>query len=138
MTIMVAHLPTDRNDDVVIGGLTPSEAAEMTQMRLSAESKMRKAEQDRKRGQYFLKGPLSFDVIQQTIPDAASRVVLVAMAFMDMGQSNECVISKKIWDCAGVRTPDQRRRVLARLRRQTTALQVIDRPGRPSVLIVHT
>ena len=135
---MVPPNPAAKNADVNIGGLTLSEATELNRMRLSATSKTRKATQDQKRGQYFLKGPLSFDDIQRLIPDPASRVVLVAKAFMDMRQSNECIISKKIWDCAGVRTPDQRRRVLARLRRQTTALQIVDRPGRPSVLIVNT
>jgi hypothetical protein len=103
-------------------------------MQLSAKSEARRAAQDRKRGRYFLKGPLSFDYIRQIIPDPTSRVILVARAFADMQSENRCTLSKKIWACAEVGT-NQRRLVLARLRKMSPALTVQDRIGRASVLV---
>jgi hypothetical protein len=108
----------------------------MTRMQLSAGSELRRAAQDQKRGQYFLKGPLLFDFIRRMIPDPTSRVVLVARAFADMKFEDKCVLSGKIWDCAEVST-SQRRRVLARLRKMSPGLIVQDRRGRASVLIFN-
>jgi hypothetical protein len=106
-------------------------------MQLSAKSEKRRADQERKRRQYFLKGPLSFDFIRQVIPDPTSRVILVARAFADMQSGDDCTLSKKIWDCAEVGA-NQRRLVLARLRKMSPALKVQDRIGRTSVLVfVH-
>jgi hypothetical protein len=100
---------------------------------VAATSLDRKDRQQRKRDLLFVK--LSFLSIRETIPDPTSRVILVAKAFMDMDKFNECILGRKVWDCAGVITPDQRRRVLAKLRKSVPALHVIDRPGRPSVLV---
>jgi hypothetical protein len=52
-----------------------------------------------------------------------------------MDKSNECVLGQKVWDCAGVTTPDQRRRILARLRKHGSKLQIKDRVGCNSVLV---
>jgi hypothetical protein len=120
-------------DTVEALSLTASKMEIISAASLSATSQDRKNLQQRKRNVLFTK--LSFLTIQEIIPDPASRVVLVAKAFMDMGKSNECVLGRKVWDCAGVITPDQRRRVLARLRKHGPQLLILDRPGRPSMLI---
>ena len=103
-------------DNVEALSLTASELEILSASSLSATSLDRKNQQQRKRDLLFVK--LSFLSIRQIIPDPASRVVLIAKAFMDMDQSSECVLGRKVWDCAGVITPDQRRRVLTRLRKQ--------------------
>lgn len=103
-------------------------------MQLSAGSEARRTTRDQKRGQYFLKGPLSFDFIRRMIPDPTSRVILVSRAFADMRFENKCVLSTKIWTCAEVGA-NQRRLVLARLRKMSPELAVRDRIGRASVLV---
>lgn len=117
-----------------IPGLSDCDVTKLTRMNLSEKSKARNLNQDQKRDQYFLKGPLSFELIRQIIPDATSRVILIAMAFADMARESNCVLSKKIWACAGVKEPSQRRRILARLRKMSPDLVVQDRKGRPSIL----
>ena len=93
-----------------------------------------KARRD-KRNQYFLKGRVTFEWIRNNIPDPASRVVLIARAFMDMRQSDECSLNAKVWDCAGITDRYQRRRILVRLREIGGSYEIKDRKGRPSVLI---
>jgi hypothetical protein len=101
---------------------------------LSVLSTKRHQARRQKRDEYFLKGPLDFRWIRRNVPDPASRVVLVARAFMDMTGSNECALSGKAWDCAGVAGRYRRRRVLARLRRTDGDYVIVDRKGRPSVM----
>jgi len=101
---------------------------------LSQISLARRQSQSDKRQRYFLKGPLSFGWVCNNIPDPTSRLVLVARAFMDMAGSEECVLTAKVWHCAGIANRDQRRRVLARLRKLDGNFEVVDRKGRPSVL----
>jgi hypothetical protein len=101
---------------------------------LSSSSGDRHQARRHKRNRYFLKGPVPFAWIRDNIPDPTSRVVLVVQAFMDMGRSDECVLTAKVWDCAGISNRYQRRRILARLRKAGGGLEVEDRTGRPSVL----
>ncbi len=101
---------------------------------LSHASKERHEAQRNKRREYYLKGPVSFGWIQDNIPDPTSRVILVARAFMDMDGSCECVLSKKIRECAGTTDRYQWRRVLGRIRKPGGNYRVIDRTGRPSVI----
>ena len=86
-----------------------------------------------KQRKLFLKGPIEFGWIQDNIPDPTSRVLLVARAFMDMNGENKCALKAQIWGHAVIADPDQRRRVLAKLRK-CKDYEVIDRRGRPSVL----
>ena len=123
--------PTSNIEDL---SLTTEEVDSLHAATLSASSVERKTAQLLKRDTLFVK--LSFKSIRQIIPDPASRVVLVAKAFMDMERSNECVLGKKVWDCAGVINRDQRRRVLTKLRKPNPQIQITDRQGRSSVLIV--
>ena len=134
---MVSEPSIKQNEADGIRGLSAAEASELNQALLSANSVARQAMQSRKRGQYFLKGPLSFEFIRRVIPDPTSRVVLIAKAFMDMAGETECVLSQKVWDCAGIGDKDQRRRVLARLRKMGPNLKVQDRKGRPSILTLN-
>jgi hypothetical protein len=113
--------------------LNASDLEALGAAKLSTNSIAREDAQRSKRDSYFVKGPLTFKFIGQAIPDPASRVVLVAKAFADMNNSSECVLGKKVWECAGVTSHDQRRRILARLR-NLHALRIIDRLGRPSVI----
>ena len=123
--------PTSNIEDL---SLATEEVDSLHAATLSASSVERKTAQLLKRDSLFVK--LSFKSICQIIPDPASRVVLVAKAFMDMERSNECVLGKKVWDCAGVINRDQRRRVLTKLRKPNPQIQITDRQGRSSVLIV--
>jgi hypothetical protein len=101
---------------------------------LSVLSTRRHRARRQKRDQYFLKGPLCFGWIRRNVPDPASRVVLVARAFMDMTNSIECALTGRVWDCAGVAGRYRRRRVLARLRGTGGDYVIVDRKGRPSVM----
>ena len=101
---------------------------------LSRGSKERRGAQRRKRDKYFLKGPITFDWIVTNVPDPATRVILVARAFMDMAESDECILNAKVWDCAAITDRYQRRRALKRIRDEVGDYQVINRRGRPSVL----
>ncbi len=101
---------------------------------LSRVSQERHVAQCKKRREYFLKGPVTFDWILENIPDSTSRVILVARAFMNMAGASECVLNQKIWACAGVTDRYQRRRVLKRIRKNGGDYRVVDRTGRPSVL----
>ena len=131
---MTSSNPTKQNAEIV--GLSECDVAKITRMKLSAKSETRRAAQVRKRGQYFLKGPLSFDFIRRMIPDPSSRVILVARAFADMRFESKCVLSEKVWTCAEV-VKNQRRRVLAKLRKMSPNIEVKNRIGRTSVLFFH-
>jgi len=113
--------------------LNASDLEALGAAKLSAKSIAREDAQRNKRDSYFVKGPLTFKFISQAIPDPASRVVLMAKAFADMTNSKECVLGKKVWESAGVISPDQRRRILVRLR-NLPILRIMDRRGRPSVI----
>ena len=102
--------------------------------KLSDETVQRKVSQREKRDLYFLKGPLYFGWVRQNIPDPASRLILIARAFMDMDGSRECVLSAKVWDCAWIVGKDARRRVLRKLRNSNIEFRICARPGRPALL----
>ena len=102
--------------------------------KLSDETVRRKVSQREKRDRYFLKGPLYFGWVRQNIPDPASRLILIAHAFMDMDRSRECVLSAKVWDCACIVGKDARRRVLQKIRNSAIEFRVCTRPGRPALL----
>ena len=102
--------------------------------KLSDETVRRKVSQREKRDRYFLKGPLYFGWVRQNIPDPASRLILIAQAFMDMDGSRECVLSAKVWDCAWVVGKDARRRALRKIQKLVVGFEVVNRPGRPSIL----
>jgi len=95
-----------------------------------------KAAQRAKRDAMFLKGPVSFGWIKRSIPDPTSRLILVAKAFMEMATPvlNSLELSLKIWDCAGIKSHDQRSRVLKKIDQRCEGYWVERRDGRTSVL----
>ncbi len=95
-----------------------------------------KAAQRAKRDTMFLKGPVTFGWIKRSIPDPTSRLILVVEAFMKMATPalNSLELSLKIWDCAGIQSPDQRSRVLKKIDRHCPGYWVARREGRTAVL----
>jgi hypothetical protein len=77
----------------------------------------RRLQQALKREALFLKGPILFGWIKQNIPDPASRLILVAEAFMKMKTPalDALKLRKQVWDCAGISGKDRRSRVLAKI-----------------------
>jgi hypothetical protein len=97
-----------------------------------------KAAQRKKRNALFLRGPVTFGWIKHSIPDPTSRLILVAEAFMKMAtpKLNSLELSLKIWDCAGIKSHDQRSRVLKKIDQRCQGYWVERREGRTAVL--HT
>ena len=85
---------------------------------------------------HILTGPVSFGWIKRSIPDPTSRLILVAKAFMEMATPvlNSLELSLKIWDCAGIKSHDQRSRVLKKIDQRCEGYWVERRDGRTSVL----
>jgi hypothetical protein len=95
-----------------------------------------KAAQRAKRDKLFLLGPLYFGWINQNLPDPTSRLILVARAFMGMTtpKASEVTLTAKVWDCAGIQSPDQRFRVLKKIDQHCPGYWVERREGRTAVL----
>ena len=95
-----------------------------------------RAAQRAKRDALFLKGPVKFGWINQNIPDPTSRLILVARAFMGMTtpKASEVTLTAKVWDCAGIQSPDQRSRVLKKIDQHCPGYWVERRDGRTAVL----
>lgn len=91
----------------------------------------RRLEQTRKRVALFLKGPVRFDWIQRNIPDPASRLILVAEAFMKMKTPplDALELRQQVWDCAGIAGKDRRSRVLAKIDRSVPGYAVERKAG---------
>ena len=98
-------------------------------------SRMRAA-QRAKRDKLFLLGPIDFGWINQNLPDPTSRLILVARAFMGMTtpKASEVTLTAKVWDCAGIQSPDQRSRVLKKIDQHCPGYWVERREGRTAVL----
>ena len=95
-----------------------------------------KAAQRVKRDAMFLKGPVTFAWIKRNVPDPTSRLILVAEAFMKMSTlaPNSLELSLKVWDCAGIKSHDQRSRVLKKIDQRCEGYWVERRNGRTAVL----
>ena len=101
---------------------------------LSKQSLIIMEKQKAKRDLLFLKGPILFAWINQNVPDPSSRLILIARAFMDMGDVNELALSKKVWDAAHIKGKDARHRVLQKLASHSTSYLIVPRPGRTTLL----
>ena len=101
---------------------------------LSKQSLLLREKQKVKRDLLFLKGPIPFEWINQNIPDASSRLILIAQAFMDMGNVNELPLSKRVWDSANISGKDARHRVLQKIANHVSGYAVIPRRGRITIL----
>ena len=95
-----------------------------------------KAAQRAKRDALFLKGPVTFGWVERNIPDPTSRLILVSEAFMKMATPalTSLELSLRVWDCAGIQSPDQRSRVLKKIDQHCPGYWVERREGRTAVL----
>ena len=86
------------------------------------------------KSELFLQGPLTFDWINRNIPDPASRLILVARAYMDMKSHTELPLTASVWGAAGIMGKDARYRTLKAIRAHIKGYEVEARKGRTTVL----
>ena len=101
-----------------------------TRERLSSVSQRRHAARQKARDQLFLKGPVTFNWMGNHIPDATSRLILIARAFVDIEDSPRIKLTKKHWECAGITDKDTRSRVIAKIRRECPNILLDAKQGR--------
>ena len=104
--------------------------AEETKERLSSASQRRHAARQKARGDLFLKGPVYFKWMYNHIPNATSRLILVARAFADIEERLKIKLTRKHWKCAGVSDKDTRSRVIAKIRREYPSIHLDAKQGR--------
>ena len=104
--------------------------AKETKERLSSASQQQHAARQKARDQLFLKGPVTFNWMCSHLPDAASRLILVARAFVAMEDSPRIKLTRKHWECAGITDKDTRSRVIAKIRRECPDILLDTRQGR--------
>lgn len=90
----------------------------------------------KKRRDLFLRGPILFGWIAENIPDAASRLILVAQGFMGMHSPplRSIELRLKIWDCANIVGKDRRSRVLAKIDTKVSGYRIERKVGGVSIL----
>ena len=104
--------------------------AKETKERLSSASQQRHAARQKARDQLFLKGPVTFYWMRSHIPDATSRLILVARAFVDIEDSPRIKLTRKHWECAGITDKDTHSRVVAKIRRECPSIHLDTQQGR--------
>ena len=104
--------------------------AEETKERLSSVSQRRHAVRQKVRDRLFLKGPVTFNWMCSHMPDATSRLTLVARAFVDIEDSPRIKLTRKHWECAGITDKDTRSRVIAKIRRECLNILLDTKQGR--------
>ena len=103
---------------------------EETKERLSPISQQRHAALQKARKELFLKGPVTFNWMCSHIPDATSRLILVARAFVDIEERPKIKLTRKHWECAGINDKDTRSRVIAKIRRECPGILLDAKQGR--------
>ena len=98
--------------------------------RLSSTSQQRHAARQKARDKLFLKGPVTFNWMCSHIPDATSRLILVARAFVDIKDSARIKLTRKHWECAGITDKDTRSRVIAKIKRECPGILLDTQQGR--------
>ena len=93
-----------------------------------------KERRKRRKSMLFLQGPLTFDWINHSIPDPASRLILVARAYMDMKGCSELPLTAAVWEAARILGKDARYRTLKAIRANVKRYAVETRKGRTTVL----
>ena len=106
--------------------------AEEIKEHLSPVSQQRHAARQKARKELFLKGPVTFNWMCSHIPDATSRLILVARAFVDIEDSARIKLTRKHWECAGITDKDTRSRVIAKIKRECPAFWM------PNKAVAHT
>ena len=104
--------------------------AEEIKERLSPVSRQRHVARQKARGHLFLKGPVTFNWVCSHIPDATSRLILVARAFVAMEDSRRIKLTRKHWECAGITDKDTRSRVIAKIKRECPGILLDAKQGR--------
>ncbi len=104
--------------------------AEEIKERLSPVSQQRHAARQKARKELFLKGPVTFHWMCSHIPDATSRLILVALAFATIEDRSRIKLTRKHWECAGITDKDTRSRVVAKIRRECSGILLDTRQGR--------
>ena len=104
--------------------------AEEIKERLSLVSQQRNAARQKARKELFLKGPVTFNWMCSHIPDATSRLILVARAFVDIEERPKIKLTRKHWECAGINNKDTRSRVIAKIRRECPGILLDAKQGR--------
>ena len=104
--------------------------AEDIKERLSPVSQQRHAVRQKARGELFLKGPVTFKWMCSHIPDATSRLILVALAFATIEDRSRIKLTRKHWECAGITDKDTRSRVIAKIRRECPRILLDTKQGR--------
>ena len=104
--------------------------AEETKERLSSVSQRRHAVRQKVRDRLFLKGPVTFNWMCSHMPDATSRLILVARAFVDIEDSPRIKLTRKHWECAGTTDKHTRSRVIAKIRRECLNILLDTKQGR--------
>ena len=96
----------------------------------SSASQQRDAARQKARDRLFLKGPVTFNWICSHIPDATSRLILVARAFVAIEDSSRIKLTRKHWECAGITDKDTRSRVIAKIKRECPGILLDAQQGR--------
>ena len=68
------------------------------------------------------------------MPDATSRLILVARAFANIEERSRIKLTRKHWDCAGINDKDTRSRVIAKIRRECRSIYLDTKQGRCAYL----
>ena len=98
--------------------------------RLCSASRQRHTAQQKARGELFLKGPVTFKWMCSHMPDATSRLILVALAFATIEDRSRIKLTRKHWECAGITDKDTRSRVIAKIRRECPRILLDTKQGR--------
>ena len=104
--------------------------AEEIKGHISSDSQRRHAARQKAQNQLFLKGPITFYWMCSHIPDATSRLILVARAFVDIEERPKIKLTRKHWECAGINDKDTRSRVIAKIRRECPDILLDAKQGR--------
>ena len=104
--------------------------AEEIKGHISSDSQRRHAARQKARNQLFLKGPITFYWMCSHIPDATSRLILVARAFVDIEERPKIKLTRKHLECAGINDKDTRSRVIAKIRRECPDILLDAKQGR--------
>ena len=98
--------------------------------RLRFASQRRHAARQKARKELFLKGPVTFHWMRSDIPDATSRLILVALAFATIEDRSRIKLTRKHWECAGITDKDTRSRVIAKIKRECPGILLDAQQGR--------
>ena len=104
--------------------------AQETKERFRSAARQRHAACQKARKELFLKGPVTFTWMCSPIPDATSRLILVARAFVDIEDSARIKLTRKHWDCAGITDKDTRSRVISKIKRECPGILLNAQQGR--------